>query len=264
MERSTTEACSGEVRGNRKHMERHTVIQELIDVNSYKTYLEIGVLGGNVFFGIKCSRKIAVDPEFRFNWKGRLGETLRNPVNLKATYFETTSDEFFEKDAGDLFKKKKLDIALIDGMHEFDYVLNDVNNCLTHLAANGILVLHDCNPVTPEAEVPFNEWKARGYSGHWNGDVWKVIPYLKKYRPDVNVFVADCDHGLGIITTNKGFVHRGTVDRRGVAEEVSEGGGRDEFRNLSYNDLEKQRSTLLNLKPASYLGEFLKKPVGTL
>lgn len=225
-------------------MERHTVIQKLIDNKNYKTYLEIGVLGGNVFFGVRCSKKIAVDPEFRFNWKGRLGETLRNPSNIKAEFFETTSDEFFEKEADSVFRKKKMDIALIDGMHEFDYVLNDVNNCLKYLSDGGTLVLHDCNPVTPESEVSFKGWKDRGYTGHWNGDVWKVIPYLRKYRPDLNVFVADCDHGLGIITLN------------GKKANTTEG-DREEFRRLTYDDLEKQRSTLLNLKPQSHLEEFL-------
>src|SRR4051812_2930959 len=111
-------------------VERQQVIQALIDKKEYKTYLEIGVLGGGVFFDIRCSRKIAVDPEFRFNWKGRLGETIRNPRNVAARYFEVTSDEFFAKKADDLFNRNKIDIALIDGMHEFDYVLNDVNNCL--------------------------------------------------------------------------------------------------------------------------------------
>ena len=227
-------------------MERQEAIQQLIDNRKYKTYLEIGVLGGFVFFGVKCSMKIAVDPEFKFNWKGRLGETIRNPYNINAKFFEVTSDQFFEKEARSVFKKRKLDIALIDGMHEFDYVLNDVNNSLHYLSDNGVLLLHDCNPETVEAEVPFNAWKERGYSGHWNGDTWKVIPYLRKHRPDLDVFVADCDHGLGVISKNK-------------RPAVSTNDGREEFREMTYADLEKQRRELLNLKPESHLEQFVNQ-----
>ncbi len=232
-------------------MERQQVIQQLIDNRNYKTYLEIGVLGGYVFFGIKCSRKIAVDPEFRFNWRGRLGETIRNPYNINAKFFEATSDAFFEKDASSVFRQRKLEIALIDGMHEFDYVLNDVNNCLRYLSDNGVLILHDCNPLTPEAAVPFNAWKERGYSGHWNGDTWKVIPYLKKHRPDLDVFVADCDHGLGVISRNAHATV--STDAARLPEDV----GREEFRSMAYSDLEKHRKELLNLKPESHLAQFV-------
>jgi hypothetical protein len=199
-----------------------------------------------VFFPIRCKRKIAVDPEFRFNWKGRVGETIRNPSNINAKYFETTSDDFFENQSTGVFCKHPLDIALIDGMHEFDYVLNDVNNCLRYLSDDGVLLLHDCNPLSNEAEESFARWKNRGFAGYWNGDVWKVIPYLRKYRPDLNVFVADCDHGLGVISIN------------GKKVEATDS-GRDEFRNLEYRDLDKNRTELLNLKPVSFLKDFLLK-----
>src|SRR5690349_7456970 len=112
-------------------MERLELIQRMIDARRFSTYLEIDELGGGVFFPVKCFRKIAVDPQFRFNWKGKLGETIRNPYNLNASFYETRSDEFFAKDAPKVFAKRKLDIALVDGMHEFKYALNDVMNCLS-------------------------------------------------------------------------------------------------------------------------------------
>src|SRR6185436_832014 len=80
-------------------MERLEVIQQVIRKRNLKTYLEIGVLGGHVFFKVNCRRKIAVDPHFKFNWRGRLGETIRNPDNMTARDFETTSDAFFERHA---------------------------------------------------------------------------------------------------------------------------------------------------------------------
>jgi hypothetical protein len=229
-----------------KMIDRKKVIQTLIDKRGFQTYLEIGVFSGNVFFDVRCKRKIAVDPHFRFNWLGRLNRTARNPDNVGAKYFEVTSDEFFAKKSSDIFKNHNLDLALIDGMHEFDYVLNDVNNSLRYLSKNGVLVLHDCNPSTPEAETSYDIMIKTGYGGAWNGDTWKVIPYLLKHRPDLDVFVADCDHGLGIVTRKGETIQH--VDA-----------GRDEFRNMTYADLDRNRKGLLNLQPESYLAEFIAR-----
>ena len=228
-------------------MERLQLIQQLIDKRNYSSYLEIGVLGGNNFFPIKCAKKIAVDPQFKFNWKGRLGETLKNPSNIGALFFETTSDKFFEQNAWSLFKKRKLDIALVDGMHEFDFALRDVLNCLEYLSDDGVIIMHDCNPQSAEAEVSFQQWKDRGFTGFWNGDVWKVITYLKDNRPDLDVFVADCDHGLGVIMKGKRQINN------------PEFNSMDKVRALNYNALASRREELINLKSVSYLEDFIKR-----
>jgi len=228
-------------------MERLQLIQQLIDSRKFKSYLEIGVLGGNNFFPIKCSKKIAVDPDFRFNWRGRLGETLKNSSNIKASFFETTSDIFFEKHAPQLFREAKIDIALIDGMHEFEFALRDVLNCLKYLSNNGVIILHDCNPQTKDAACSFNEWKDRGFTGFWNGDVWKCITYLKDNRPDVNVFVADCDHGLGVVTKSK---------REIVHPEFN---SIEKVKTLTYQDFNSRRKEMINLQSVSFLEDFIKR-----
>lgn len=226
-------------------MDRQQLIQQLIDRRKYKTYLEIGVLGANNFFPIKCGKKIAVDPQFKFNWKGRLGEMLKNTSNINASFFETTSDLFFEQHAPKIFRNRKLDIALVDGMHEFDYALRDVLNSLKYLAEDGVIVMHDCNPQTEEAACSFEQWKLRGYTGFWNGDVWKVITYLRDSRPDLDVFVADCDHGLGIITRSK---------KQNLKGEFS---SIEKVRALIYRDLSTRRKELINLQPESFLENFI-------
>jgi hypothetical protein len=226
-------------------MERLELIQKLIDSRGYSTYLEIGVLGGGVFFAVKCRRKIAVDPQFKFNWKGRLGETIRNPYNLNSDFHEITSDEFFAKEASGIFSKNKLDIALVDGMHEFRYALNDVNSCLSYLSDDGVIIMHDCNPLTEEAACSFVEWQQRNYEGYWNGDVWKVIHWLRQNRPDLEVFVADCDHGLGIITRKTGLIKSAPVQAKSAEL-------------LTYDDLDKNRVSVLNLQPASVLEVFIQ------
>jgi len=227
-------------------MERLELIQELIERRNFKTYLEIGVLGGYNFFKVKCRNKIAVDPHFRFNWKGKVGEILRNGANLRASYYEMKSDDFFSQHARKLFEKKPIDVALIDGMHELDFVLRDVDNILRYLADDGVIVLHDCNPVLEEAACSFSEWKARGFTGHWNGDVWKCVAYLNSNRPDINIFVGDCDHGLGVITKEPRKLPESTLSLETV-------------RALTYKDLDKDRSRLLNLKTCEELMNFVKR-----
>lgn len=228
-------------------MERKKLIQTLIERRRFNTYLEIGVLGGYVFFDIRCKNKIAVDPEFRFNWKGRLGQMFRNVTNISARFFEVSSDIFFERYASKVLRKGSLDIVLIDGMHEFKYVLNDVVNSLEYLSDRGVIVLHDCNPLTEDAACSFEQWKERGYAGNWNGDVWKCIVYLIATRSDIDIFVANCDHGLGIITKSK---------RPNLNTEYS---SLSKVNELTYADFDRNRDDLINLKPLSYLEEWISR-----
>jgi len=225
-------------------MQRLELIQQLIDARGYSTYLEIGVLGGGVFFKVKCKRKIAVDPDFRFNWKGKLGEMWSNPSNIAASYFEMTSDRFFEIESDNAFGRTKVDLVLVDGMHEFDFALRDVENSLRYLSEDGVIVMHDCNPLTAEASCTYDEWKQRNFTGHWNGDVWKVILYLRQARTDLDVFVADCDHGLGVIA------------KLGPTKLESPAVNKAAIRALGFKDLDDNRTEWLNLKPPSYLTRF--------
>src|SRR5665647_2354979 len=134
-------------------MDRSEVIQYLVDKKKYKRYLEIGVFNGEVFFKIKASQKYAVDPVFRFVIETKYKMMLGNLSNVNAKYFTKTSDDFFKEDAPKLLSKKKIDICFIDGMHEFDFVLRDTLNTLKYLDDDGVIILHDCNPLTAEAEV---------------------------------------------------------------------------------------------------------------
>jgi len=131
-------------------------------------------------------------------------------------------------------------------MHAFDYVNRDIDNSLRFLSPHGVIVLHDCNPVSAEAACSFNEWKERGYSGYWNGDVWKSIVHLRATRSDLDVFVADCDHGLGIVTRTAGSNGKPPLDL-----DVSQIG------KLTFDDLAKNRSAFLNLQPIPFLSSFL-------
>ncbi len=185
-----------------------------------------------------------MDQEFKFDFLRRFGKTLLSRYNLFNKYFLKTSDRFFSEDAPDLFKTKKIDIALIDGMPEYHFALRDVENTLKYLDEDGIIIMHDCNPLTEEASIPFGEWEAKGMSGTWNGDLWKTIVHLRSLREDINVFVLDCDHGLGILTKRK--------------PENSLNLSAEEINALTHSQFNANRTEWLNLKNADYIFEYLK------
>ena len=125
----------------------------------YKNYLEIGVSNGHIFFRIKTDFKIAVDPDFQFDMLLRMGKAIMNPYNLYNKYYEITSDEFFEKHSDAVIGNRKIDLAFVDGMHEYDFALRDIENSLKYLGDDGVIIVHDCNPLTKNAARPFKEFK---------------------------------------------------------------------------------------------------------
>lgn len=223
-------------------MDRIAVIQRLIKEKKVSNYLEIGVFNGRVFFRVKCDFKVAVDPEFQFDSLRKLGKSLLNPANFRNRYYEKTSDAFFAEDAPTLMASRKFDLAFIDGMHEYEYALRDVENTLKYLSDDGVIIMHDCNPLTKQAASSFDDWEKRNFSDVWNGDVWKVILHMQSLRNDVHAFTLDCDHGLGVITKGK--------------PEKTLNYTREQISNLTYEDFNKNRKDFINLKPENYFFEY--------
>lgn len=203
-----------------------------------KNYLEIGVENGHIFFRIKSTLKVAVDPRFLFDFSRRLGKSIINPYNFNNQYFEKTSDAFFAQDAQRVFAAKKLQLALVDGMHEYQFALRDVENTLNYMQEDGVIILHDCNPQTAGAAGRFEDWE----TGEWNGDVWRTIIHLRSQRPDLTVFVLDTDQGLGIVTRQK---PTSMLDFTPA-----------QIQALTYDELVRNRQKWLNLKPAAYFYEY--------
>lgn len=110
--------------------------------------------------------------------------------------------------------------------------------------------MHDCNPISEAEAHPANSSSHAsslnfpGRTDAWCGDVWKTITHLRSTRTDLNIFVLDCDHGIGVIT--KGAPDD-TLDYSPEA-----------INNLSYLDLERDREKILNLKTSDFLDKFLK------
>jgi hypothetical protein len=221
-------------------MDRIQVIQYLLNIIDGKTYLEIGVEYGKSFCPIAAQRKIAVDP---IPASAQVRQHMLQHLN--ATYYQMTSDMFFTNKSH-ILNDRKIDVAFIDGSHKYPQPLTDVENCLKYLNKNGIIVLHDCNPLTESAAVSWPEPGANESADWvWNGNVWKTIVYLRSCRNDINVFVLNCDYGLGIIS-------------KGEPENMLNFSS-DQIDEMTYKDLDNNREVILNLKSQDYIFEFMER-----
>lgn len=224
-------------------MNRIDVIQQIIDKTGAKHYLEIGVSTGHCFLSIKARRKVAVDPKFKLPLKRKL-KTLWH--NWRSQYYELTSDDFFAT----IKLSHGFDVVFVDGKHTYQQSLHDVENALRVLGRQGVIIMHDCNPTNASVAHPADSpaqvasLGLPGWTGAWMGDVWKTICHLRSQRPDLRIFVLDCDCGLGIIT-------------RGAAGQMLDLAV-PELCKLGYDDLAKNRRQWLNLQPEDYFSEFLQ------
>lgn len=173
-----------------------TVLGRLHEYLQPATYLEIGTLAGDTLKLAGC-KSIAVDPVFRI---------LSNVIGAKPScaFFQCTSDRFFRDHSPSAIFGSPVDLAFLDGMHQFEFLLRDFLCLERHCRRHSVIALHDC--------VPADRWMAeRVYSkecnrrsrfrGFYTGDVWKCLPALKKYRPDLTIIVVDAQPtGLVLIT----------------------------------------------------------------
>jgi hypothetical protein len=143
-------------------------------------YLEVGCRSGESFAPVR-SKTIAVDPFFR----AEINIIGKKPA---LHVFQTTSDDFFGN--GFLARNDiRLSLAFLDGMHLFEFLLRDFMNTEAAMDARGVILLHDCVPYGPKMtrrdldNLP---------EGAWTGDVWKLIPILQKWRPELTITVLDC------------------------------------------------------------------------
>lgn len=147
----------------------------LIQLNNYKTYLEIGYFKGDTFKHIKCEKKVAVDPA---------------PLNIVDGLIVDTSDNFF------IHNREVFDIIHIDGLHQSEQIERDIENSLKVLSSTGIIILHD---MLPYKEAQQYREQALAPANIWTGDGWKAFLKLRQSRSDLTMFTIPIDFGLGII-----------------------------------------------------------------
>lgn len=194
----------------RKIASRTELLNHLVTARGYRRYLEIGVRNPRENFNhVRAAEKAGVDP------------APQRPIS-----HVMTSDEFFARHRSEP-GAQPYDLIFIDGLHLADQVERDILNGLAALSADGTIVLHDCNPLTADAQTDDYDGKK-----HWNGTVWKAVVKLRATRPDLAMWVVDIDEGCGVV-------------RRGT--QVTFAAPTVDYTELDYAFLERHRREALNL-----------------
>ena len=177
-------------------MERHEFLAALHHSTRPRNYLEIGVdTGASLTFSRVPS--IGIDPMFSIQ------SELRTEVHL----VRKTSDQFFARRDplryvrggrnplrnlrhnrplfGRLAGRGTIDLAFIDGMHLFEFALRDFMNIERHSSSTTVIVFDDMLPRNVVEAARDRQTSA------WTGDVYKVVPVLREYRPDLIAVVVD-------------------------------------------------------------------------
>jgi hypothetical protein len=136
-----------------------------------ESYLEIGVRNGHSL-ARSTVPSVGIAPAYEIDPALSLGEQV--------TLARQTSDDFFALDAPlTSLPRQHIDLAFIDGMHLYEYALRDFMNVERHSRPGGVIVFDD---VMPRSSV---EAQRDRESSAWTGDVWKIIPTLRRLRPDL-------------------------------------------------------------------------------
>lgn len=151
-------------------------------------YVEIGCRQGASLELAECPR-LAIDPEAE----------IRTGLSWPTRIFRETSDAFFARPDVREILGRPPDMVFIDGMHLVEFALRDFMNIEGHSGSGTVIVIDDVAPGDMSWASRERETKA------WTGDVYRLIPLLRHYRPnlDIEVFEArilNFEKGLTVIS----------------------------------------------------------------
>lgn len=174
-----------------------TFLQRLHSILRPRSYFEIGTLDGDTL-KLACCPSISVDPEYKIS---------ANVIGTKTSchFFQTKSDDFFERFNPKGILGDTIALAMLDGMHLFEFILRDFLNTERYCERDSVIVIHDCIPGDEYIAVrsPFDPRRQMSSrSAYWTGDVWKIIPALRQWRPDLRVTVVDSPPTGLVLVTN--------------------------------------------------------------
>lgn len=154
-------------------------------------YLEIGCRTGTSA-KMCMSKTILVDPFFKI-------ETNIIGAKTRLHVFQQESDAFFETGFVEA-TRTKISFAFLDGLHLFEFLLRDFMNTENVSLADGVIAMHDCCPW--DLEMTTRDLKNLPTKSAWTGDVWKLIPILQEYRPDLKIEVLGCRPSGLVLVSN--------------------------------------------------------------
>lgn len=162
------------------------ILKKLHSLLQPKTYVEIGIENGRSFrLSYSSTISIGIDPQPKLK---------EYPASAKI-FALTSNDVFAQYDIISELNGNPIDLAFIDGLHLFDQSLQDFINLEKYSHKKTVICFHDTLPLDKITSQ-------RNFSTmFWSGDVWKIVPLLKQYRPDLTLFtVATKPTGLTIVT----------------------------------------------------------------
>lgn len=136
-------------------------------------YLEIGVRHGKSLALANCPA-IGVDP-----WP-EIDRTLPPQIRI----YSRTSEDFFDLDAAHALTIKP-DLVFIDGLHLFEYALNDFMQVERRASATTLVIVDDIFPNHPHQASRQRKTRV------WTGDVWKLFLCLREWRSDLYLLALD-------------------------------------------------------------------------
>jgi hypothetical protein len=192
-----------------------------------RTYVEIGVAKGfSIRLASPHTAALGVDPHPK----------LEVPTGPNVRIFAETSDDFFAShDVIAELSGKRVELSLIDGMHQFEYALRDFINLERLSGPGSVVLIHDCYPIDELSAARDRRTE------FWSGDVWRLIPILKKHRPDLAVHtIATRPSGLGVVMN---LQPSSTVLMQNLSSIIAEG------HDMSFSILTGRKSETLNAFP---------------
>ena len=161
------------------------------------SYLEIGTQNGASLARFECDA-LCIDPTFQLS-----GSPTGS--RKRTFFFQMCSDAFFAEYDLNQFFPRGIDIAFLDGMHQCESLLNDFINTEHYCHHRSLILLHDCLPVNlrmAERSERVDDAEDPSTRFWWTGDVWRLVPILKKYRPDLRIHYLDCPPTGLVAVTN--------------------------------------------------------------
>ena len=162
------------------------LMARILDAVRPRTYVEIGVERGTSLRLVRPpTLAIGIDPEPK----------LAEPLAANQKVFAETSDAFFAtRDPRAELGGLPIDLAFIDGMHQFEFALRDFANLERFSTRDSTILIDDCYPLDRETA---ERDRRRAF---WSGDIWRLILLLKKYRPDLAIhIIATPPCGLAVV-----------------------------------------------------------------
>jgi hypothetical protein len=190
---------------------RAEVIQGLLAIYEDPAYLEIGVSKGATFHAIEATRKVAVDPRFRFD----ATEAQRRAP--EAEYHEVPSDEYFGRVAD---PEDRFHVIYLDGLHTLEQTLRDFTNAQGYLVPGGAIVIDDVYPSSYVASMPnIDEHRVarREFNvtrGAWMGDVYRLVFFIETFFQQFSYRTVAENHGQLVVWRGR----REAVPQRRVEE----------------------------------------------